>query len=320
MAAKAQKKPFRFGAGIPGILPQQAFVESVRAIEDLGYATLLLSDHLVDQFAPFSALGVAAGVSSTIRLGMFVLNNDLRHPAVLAQELATLDLLSDGRLEIGVGAGWNRPEYDSAGIPFDSSGTRIERMSEAVTVLKGLFSEGPTSFTGRHYKIDGFADLPRPLQRPHPPIMIGGGGQKTLSFAAREADIIGLAPRAIRPGVSDVRSCMTDGTLQKIEWVKAAAGDRWPGLEFNTYPTFHPVTVTDNPRPVARQVADRLNQRFGAGLTEDEILESPHVFIGSIEGLIEKCEQIRERFGISYIFVGDEFREFAPVVERLAGR
>jgi len=183
-----------------------------------------------------------------------------------------------------------------------------------------LFGDGPTKIEGQHYKIDGFADLPRPLQRPRPPIMIGGGGQKTLSFAAREADIVGLAPRAIRPGVSDVRSRMTDGTQQKIDWVRAAAHDRFANLEFNTYPTFHPVTISDNPRPVARQVADRLNQRYSAGLTEDEILESPHVFIGSIDGLVEKCEQIRERFGISYVFIGGEFREFAPVVERLAGR
>ncbi len=301
-------------------MPRQPFIDSVREIEQLGYSTMLLSDHLVDQFAPFSALGMAAGVTSTLRLGMFVLNNDLRHPAVLAQELATIDQLSDGRLEIGIGAGWNRPEYDSGGIAFDSSGTRIERMSEAVTVLKRLFGAGPTEFEGRHYKINGFADLPRPVQRPYPPIMIGGGGQKTLTFAAREADIIGLAPRAVRPGVSDVRSCMAEGTQQKIDWVREAAHDRYANLEFNTYPTFHPVTITDDPRPVARQVADRLNQRYSAGLTEDEILESPHVLIGSIQGLIEKCKEIRERFGISYIFIGDEFREFAPVVEQLAGR
>ncbi len=320
MSSQVRKKPFRFGAGLPGILPRHGFIDSVREIERLGYSTMLLSDHLVDQFGPFSALGLAAGVTSTLRLGTFVLNNDLRHPAVLAQELATLDQLSDGRLEIGIGAGWNRPEYDSAGIAFDSSGTRIERMSEAVTVLQGLFNDGPTTFEGRHYKINGFADLPRPLQRPHPPLMIGGGGRKTLTFAAREGDIIGLAPRAIRPGVSDVRSCMAAGTQQKIDWVRDAAKDRYANLEFNTYPTFHPVTITDNPRPVARQLADRLNQRYDAGLSEDEILESPHVFIGSIEGLTEKCRQIRELYGISYIFVGDEFREFAPVVERLAGR
>jgi probable F420-dependent oxidoreductase len=305
---------------MPDLLPRQAFIDGAKEIEGLGYSTLLLSDHLVDQFAPFSALGVAAGVTSRLRLGMFVLNNDLRHPVVLAQELATLDQLSDGRLEIGIGAGWNRPEYDSAGIAFDSSGTRIERMSESVSVLKSLFASGPTSFGGRHYKINGFADLPRPLQRPHPPLMIGGGGVKTLSFAAREADIIGLAPRAIRPGVSDVRSCMAEGTLQKIGWVRAAAGDRFEGLEFNTYPTFHPVTITDQPRPVARQIGDRFRQNYGVDLREDEILDSPHVFVGSIDYLVEKCLALRERFGITYIFIGDEFREFAPVVERLAGR
>jgi probable F420-dependent oxidoreductase len=314
------EKPFRFGAGIPGILPRKAFIEAVKEIESLGYSTMLLSDHLVDQYAPFSALGLAAGVTTTLRLGMFVLNNDLRHPAVLAQELSTLDQLSEGRLEIGIGAGWNRPEYDSAGLTFDPSGTRIERMGEAVKILKGLFNEGPVAFNGRHYQVRGFEDLPRPLQRPHPPLMIGGGGQKTLSFAAREADIIGLAPRAVRPGLSDVRSCTADGTLQKIGWVRDAAGDRFAGLEFNTYPTFHPVTVTDQPRPVARQIGDRFRQRYAVDLPDEEILDSPHVFIGSIDYLVEKCLALRERFGITYIFIGDEFREFAPVVERLAGR
>jgi probable F420-dependent oxidoreductase len=313
-------KTFRFGAGIPGILPRKAFIETTQEIERLGYSTMLLSDHLVDQFAPFSALGLAAGITSRLRLGMFVLNNDLRHPAVLAQELATLDQLSDGRLEIGIGAGWNRPEYDSAGLAFDSSATRIERMGEAVTILKGLFTEGPTTFSGRHYEVNGFEDLPRPLQSPHPPLMIGGGGEKTLSLAGREADIIGLAPRAIRPGLSDVRSCMAEGTLQKIGWVKAAAGGRFASLEFNTYPTFHPVTITDRPRPVAKKIADRFQQHYGVVLSEEEILDSPHVFLGSVESLVEKCLGLRERFGITYIFIGGEFREFAPIVERLAGR
>jgi probable F420-dependent oxidoreductase len=314
------KKPFRFGAGIPGILPRQTFIDTVRETERLGYSTLLLSDHLVDQFAPFSALGVAAGGTTTLRLGTFVLNNDLRHPAVLAQELATLDQLSDGRVEIGLGAGWNRPEYDSAGMAFDPSGTRIERMGEAVAILKALSAEGPATFEGRHYHVKGFADLPRPIQRPHPPLMIGGGGQKTLTFAAREADIIGLAPRAVRPGVLDVRSCLAEGTAEKLGWVKAAAGARWPQLEINTYPSLHPVTITDAPRPVARQLGERLQQRFGVDLSEGELLDSPHVFIGSVDTLVEKCQGLRERFGISYIFIGDEIQEFAPIVERLAGR
>ncbi|HEY0493194.1 MAG TPA: TIGR03621 family F420-dependent LLM class oxidoreductase [Candidatus Dormibacteraeota bacterium] len=320
MAEPIARKPFRFGAGIPGILARGKFIDTVREIESLGYSTMLLSDHLVDQFAPFSALGLAAGVTSRLRLGMFVLNNDLRHPAVLAQELATLDQLSEGRLEIGIGAGWNRPEYDSAGMTFDSSATRIERMGEAVAVLKGLFGENPIDFRGRYYQVKGLEDLPRPAQRPHPPLMIGGGGRKTLSFAAREASIVGLAPRAVRPGLLDVASCMAAGTAQKIEWVKAAAGSRFDQLEFNTYPSLNPVSVTNDPSKVAHEIADRLKRRFDADLSEDDILDSPHVFVGSIESLVDKCLGLRERFGITYIFVGGEFREFAPVVERLAGR
>ena len=313
------RKTFRFGAGIPGVLPRKAFIETTREIERLGYSTMLLSDHLVDQLAPFSALGLAAGVTSKLRLGMLVLNNDLRHPAVLAQELATLDQLSDGRLEIGIGAGWNQPEYDSAGLTFDSSATRIERMGEAVTILKGLFKEGPIAFSGRYYRVSGFEDLPRPLQRPHLPLMVGGGGQKTLSFAGREANIVGLNPRLVGPGVTDVRSCLADATAEKISWVKSAAGARWPEIELNTHPSLHPVTVTENRRVVAQQVIDRLYGSSGVRLTEQELLDSPHVFIGSINALVEKCEEVRARFGISYIAVGAEFREFAPVVERLAG-
>ena len=145
----------------------------------------MLSDHLVDQFAPISALGVAAAVTSTLWLGTFVFNNDLRHPAVLAQELATLDRLSDGRLEIGIGAGWNKPEYESAGIPYDPGKVRIDRPAESITIMKRLFSDGPADFVGRFYRVTGFDDLPRPIQRPHPPFFVGGRSPKLLRLQCR---------------------------------------------------------------------------------------------------------------------------------------
>jgi probable F420-dependent oxidoreductase len=167
-------KPFRFAAGIRDTTTRTQFVEAVREIERLGYSAVMLSDHLVDQFAPISALGVAAAVTSTLRLGTFVLNNDLRHPAVLAQELATLDRLSDGRLEIGIGAGWNKPEYESAGIPYDPGSVRIDRLAESIGVMKRLFSDGPADFEGRFYNVTGLEDLPRPIQRPHPPVLRWG--------------------------------------------------------------------------------------------------------------------------------------------------
>ena len=313
-------RPFRFGAGIGGPLTRDGFIDAVRQVESLGYSTLVMPDHLIDQFAPISALGLAAAVTTRLRLGTFVLNNDLRHPAVLAQELATLDRLSGGRLEIGIGAGWNRSEYSSAGITFDRSGTRIARLTESVTALKALFREGPVDFEGRFYRISGFADLPRPMQRPHPPILIGGGGQTTLTLAAREADIVGLAPRAVGDGLPDARSYTFAAAAEKLAWVKAAAGERFSSLEINTYSGLGPVSITDSPRTVARAISDRLKRRVQVELSEDEVLESPHVFVGSVEALVEKCHRLREELGISYIVVtGDEATTFAPVVDRLAG-
>jgi probable F420-dependent oxidoreductase len=311
-------KTFRFAAGIRGIETRAKFIAAVRDIERLGYSALMVSDHLVDQFAPISALSVAAGVTSTLRLGTFVLNNDLRHPVVLAQELATLDQLSDGRLEIGIGAGWNKPEYESAGIPFDPGTVRIDRLAEAITIMKGLFSKGPTDFEGRFYRVQGFEDLPRPVQRPHPPFFVGGGSPKLLRFAAQHAQMVGIAPRVGADGRADVTGCTLAGSEQKVAIIREAAGPRFDQLEINTYPSFS-AKVTDRPRPAAREVGDRIRQRYGVDLSDDDILASPHVFIGSVESLVEKFQMLRERLGITHIFVGEEYRDFAPIVERLSG-
>ena len=301
-------KPFRFAAGIRSATTRAEFANAVRDIERLGYSALMLSDHLVDQFAPISALGVAAAVTSTLRLGTFVFNNDLRHPVVLAQELATLDQLSDGRLEIGIGAGWNKPEYENAGIAFDAGSVRIDRLAESMSVMKHLFSEGPTSF----------ADLPRPIQRPHPPFFIGGGSPKLLRFAARNADIVGIAPRVRPNGKADVMGCTLAGSEAKIAIIREAAGPRIEQVEINTYPSFS-AKVTDQTGPAAREVADRIHQRYGVELSEHDILESPHVFIGTVDSLIEKFRMLRNRLGINHIFVGEDYRDFAPVVQILSG-
>jgi probable F420-dependent oxidoreductase len=290
----------------------------VRAIEDLGYDSVMLSDHLVDQFAPIAALSVAAAVTTRLRLCSFVFNNDLRHPAVLAQELSTLDRLSDGRLEIGIGAGWNVPEYESTGIPFDPGTVRIDRLAEAVGVLKRLFDQGPIDFQGRFYRIRGLEDLPRPLQRPHPPFLIGGGSPKLLRFAAEAAQIVGIAPRVLPDGRADLEGCTLEGSRRKVDVIREAAGPRFPDLEINTYPSLG-AKVTDDALPVARELRQRGRKR-GVELTEEEILDSPHVFVGSVEGLVEKFEALREKLSINYFLVGDDYRDFAPVVARLRGK
>jgi probable F420-dependent oxidoreductase len=311
-------RPFRFAAGIRHTGTRAEFVGAVREVERLGYSSVMFSDHLVDQFAPISALGVAASVTSTLRLGTFVFNNDLRHPVVLAQELATLDRLSDGRLEIGIGAGWNKPEYEGAGIPYDPGATRIDRLAESVTIMKGLFAEGPIDFEGRFYRVKGFDDLPRPIQRPHPPFFVGGGSPKLLRFAAQNAQIVGIAPRVRPDGKADVLGCTLAGSEKKIAIIREAAGSRFDQLEINTYPSLS-AKVTDDARPAAREVADRIRGRYGVELSEQDILDSPHVFIGSVDSLVEKFQMLRERLGTNHIFVGDDFGDFAPIVERLSG-
>ena len=311
-------KPFRFAAGVRSTSTRAEYVESVREVERLGYSSLMLSDHLVDQFAPISALGVAAAVTTTLRLGTFVFNNDLRHPVVLAQELATLDRLSDGRLEIGIGAGWNKPEYDGAGITYDPGTVRIDRLAESITVMKGVFADGPLDFEGRFYRVKGFEDLPRPVQRPHPPFLLGGGSPKLLRFAAQNAQIVGIAPRVMPDGKADVIGCTLTGSEAKVSIIREAAGARFEELEINTYPSFS-AKVTDQARPAARDVADRINRRYGVAFSDNDILASPHVFIGSVSSLVEKFQMLRERLHTNHIFVGEDFRDFAPIVERLSG-
>ncbi|HEY3062493.1 MAG TPA: TIGR03621 family F420-dependent LLM class oxidoreductase [Chloroflexota bacterium] len=313
------RHPFRFAIGTNGLKQRAPLMDHVRTAESMGYSTVLVADHLLDQLAPLLALSAIAQATARMRIGTFVLNNDLRHPALLAQELATLDLLSDGRLDIGLGAGWNVPEYTAAGLDFDAHPVRFKRMSESLRILKGLFGEGAVTFDGTHYRITEMEGLPKPAQRPHPPIMIGGGGKRMLQFAAREAQIVGLAPRLPSPANADIRSVLADATLEKVSWVREAAGDRFSELELNTYPCLGPIQVTDDPRAAAGELSGRLKERYGTELTEDELLDSPHVFYGTVEQLVDKIKGLRERFGISYVLVLGDMHAFAPVVERLAG-
>jgi probable F420-dependent oxidoreductase len=264
-------------------------------------------------------MAVIAAATERLRIGAFVFNNDLRHPAVLAQDLASLDVLSEGRLDVAIGAGWNQPEYASVGIAFDVPAIRSERLAEAVAVLKGCFADGPFSFDGRYYRITDYDAGPAPVQRPHPPFLIGGGGRRTLTLAAREAQIVGLAPR-IGPKVGrDPRSLTWGATEEKIGWVREAAGERFDRLRLNVYPSGVPVTVVEDARAAARIVADELAASTGIRLTEDEVLESPQMFIGSLDRLEEKFMAMRERLGISSIMVG-ELGPLDRLVERLAGR
>lgn len=311
-------KPFEFLAEARDPISARELGERARRAEALGYHALVVPDHVLDQLSPVPALAVIAAATERLRVGAFVFNNDLRHPAVLAQDLASLDVLSDGRLDVAIGAGWNRAEYDAVGIGFDPAPTRSDRLAEAVAVLKGCFADGPFSFEGRFYRITDHDGGPRPVQRPHPPFMIGGGGRRTLMLAAREAQIVGFAPRATASGPRDPRSMTWEATVEKVAWVREAAGDRFDALTLNVYPSSVEVIVTDDARGEARRVADQLTERTGVRLSEDEVLRSPHLFIGSLAGFEEKFLALREGLGISSIMVG-ELGPLDQVVERLAG-
>ena len=311
-------RPFRFLADVHPITTGPELAERARRAEQLGYHALVLPDHLIEQLSPVVTMATVAAATSTLRVGAFVLNNDLRHPAVLAQDLASIDVLSGGRLDVAIGAGWNKAEYDAIGLPFDPAPVRQARLTESITILKGLFTGAPFSFAGEHYTITDYTAAPVPVQRPHPPFFIGGGGRRTLTLAGREADVVGLAPRVRPNGKGDPASVTWAATQEKIDWVREAAGDRFESLEFNTYPSMWPVTVTDDLRGEARRAIEHMRSRTGVELTEDEVIDSPHLFIGSVDRLVEKFLQLRAELGITSILLG-EIDELAPVLERLAG-
>ena len=240
----ARMRPFQFMIGTRGVLDRATLVREARAAESVGYSHVCIHDHLTSQLAPIATLTAVAMATERLRLCPLVLNNDLRPPAVLAQELATLDLLTDGRLVIGIGAGWNEPEYAAAGIAFDPPRIRIDRMMEAVTVLRGLFGDGPFTYAGRHYTIADMDGQPKPRQRPHPPFLIGGTRERVLRLAAREADVVGLDLRQDRESLLDAFPTRMD---ERIGWVREAAGPRFELLDLSVLRALGSLRVTRQP-------------------------------------------------------------------------
>jgi probable F420-dependent oxidoreductase len=285
-----------------------------RKIEDLGYSSLLMPDHFHDQLGPLVALTAAAMAAPTLRIGALVFDNDFRHPVVLAKEAATLDLLTGGRLELGIGAGWWLNDYQRSGIPYNPPKVRVDRFEEALAILKGLFGERPFSFSGEHYKVSEMDGQPKPVQKPHPPFMIGAGRKRMLSIAAREADIVNIT-FSMRSGVWDHEANATgtaQATADKVQWVREAAGDRLKRLELGV-PVFV-AEITDNRLRAAEQMSPTY------GLTPEGMLGSPHFLVGSIDGIVEELERRREEYGFSYIIFSRGTHEaMAPVVARLAG-
>jgi probable F420-dependent oxidoreductase len=273
-------------------------------------------DHLADLVAPLPALVSAAEATTRLRVGTHVLNNDLRHPVLVAREAATVDLLTDGRFQLGLGAGHMQSEYDQAGLAFDAAGTRVARLAEAVTIIKGLLKGEPVTFAGRHYRVTSHQSYPLPVQRPHPPVLIGGNGRQLLTLAAQEADIVGLTGFTLRRGgtAPDFAGWKVAGIEERMQLVREAAGDRYNRLELNAL--VQRVVVTDNRRHAAEELTSRWPQ-----LSPEEILQSPYVLIGTVDQIVEDLQAHRERWGISYYVIFEPYVDtFAPVVARLAGR
>ena len=318
--------PFRFGAVY---LTLENWAERARMVESLGYATLLLGEHPVGgSSSPLIALMAAAQATTTLRLGTHMLANDFRNPVLLAQDVAILDMLSGGRFELGLGSGWLHHDYTSLGIPFDSPGVRISRLAEAVALIKRLFQEEETTFSGDYYQVQGARVDPKPIQQPYPPIMVGGGGRRVLTLAAREADIVSLDPIGTAAGTKDMATTTAAAVAEQLGWVRAAAGARFDALELHVLTS---VCVAED----RQQGAEQLIQFFkrvpegmfiNTELTVAEVLGSPRYLVGSVEQIVEQLLANRARYGISYISVLDfpgapsNVDALAPVVARLAGK
>jgi probable F420-dependent oxidoreductase len=317
----ARLRPFRFGVFAEGVRSRETLLDTARRAEDGGFATFLIRDHFIaepfgHQLAPLTTLATVAAVTTTLRIGSLVFANDYRHPVVLAKEVATLDVLSEGRFEFGLGAGFSRAEYAQAGITFDPPPVRAERLEEALHVVKGLFADAPFTFAGQHYSVAGLHSFPKPLQRPHPPLLVGAASGRMLSIAARHADIIGLQTVSTTRGVLAQNPKVRSATVvsEKIEQVRQAAGARFEEIELSTVAT---VILTDHRQAAAERFA---RDRGWGDIAADEVLAMPSVFIGTVDHIIDEMQGRRERYGISYYVFFDQFMEsVAPLVTRLAG-
>ena len=283
-----------------------------RQVESMGFDSLRISDHFGARPAIAPALVLAAEATSKLRVASFVYDNDFRHPALLAQEVATIDLLTEGRFEFGIGAGWLKSEYDAAGLRFDPGGTRVERLTEAVQLIKRLLTGDPVTFTGRHYQVKALTAGFKTVQQPHPRLTIGGGGRRLLALAAKEADVVSLMPRSRADGSGLNTADATEQAFGvKVAWIKEAAGDRFSTLELNTL--VQAVTVTSDRDAAARTLSANWKQ------PADQLLVSPLVLIGSVEEVASTLERRREQLGISSITVFEKDLDgFAQVIERIA--
>ena len=311
----AHPRRFRFGVQLNAPFGGSTWTESGRELEALGYSTLFVPDHVDSGLGPLAAMAAAVTATTTLKVAPLVLACDFRHPAMVARELATIDQLSGGRLEVGLGAGWKKVDYEQSGIPMERPGVRVDRMMEHVAVLRALFSGEPVHVSGEHYTITGLVGSPSPHAPRGPPFIIPGGAPRVLRFAGSNVDIVGVNP-SIHSGEIDAdasRDAMADRIDEKVAWVREGAGDRFDELEINAWVAV--AQMTDDPVGLA----DKMAPLFGAANGAD-LLASPVTLIGNVGSLGDELRRRRERWGYSYTVVpGDQARSFAPLVAALTG-
>jgi len=307
-------RPFRFGVQYSNAADGAAWRERARQLEDLGYSTMFIPDHFGDEWGPLVALTVAAEATRQLKVGSLVLDNDYRHPLVLAKELATLDLVSEGRLEVGLGAGWLRTDYDQAGLAYDAPAKRVSRLEESVQLLRRLWTGETVSFSGEHYELSGATCLPKPHTPGGPQLLIGGGSRRVLRLAVEQADIIGVNPRLVSGAIDaeSIASTAPAAYTERIGWIKEAAGGRFGDLELQSL-----VFVAQIGRPKA-VVAEEMAALMGYPAAD--VAASSTVLVGTEDEVVETLLERREEMGLSYwVLHGADVDAFAPVVARLAG-
>jgi len=306
---------FRFAVQVSKADSAQGWRAMAKKLEDLGFSTLYIPDHFDDQFGPLVACAVAAEATSTLNVGTLVLDNDYRHPVPLAKEVATLDVMTDGRFEFGIGAGWMRSDYEASGIAYDEPKVRVERMEEAIAIFDKLFTEGTATFSGNYYEINEVVQTPMPLTPGGPPLVLGGGSKRVLTYAGKRAEIVSVVP-SLRAGAigADVAALAVPSKYdERVGWINDGAKDRATPPELQIWTTF--AQVTDDRQGVVEQWSALF------GISPEDVSATPVGIVGSVDSICEQLEERRERWGFSYIVIHeDQIDEFAPVVAAMNGR
>jgi probable F420-dependent oxidoreductase len=305
--------PFRFAVSQSSARSGEQWATLARRVESLGYDLLVMPDHLDHQLSPFTALAMAAAATTRLRVGAFVFANDYRHPLILAREAATLEFLSGGRFEMALGAGWMAGDYRRLGVAYDPPPLRVDRLEEAVPLIKRLLAGETVTHHGKHYDLDRADVGVEPVQKPRPPLAIGAGGPRMLKLAAREADIVGLVPGFSARGWPMFGQATEKATAAKVALVREAAGEGFERLELNLWVSSAGLIGSGN---------SLLGSAAAATVkAATSVYGSPYVLYGTLKGVRDQLLRRRDKLGISYYtFSGRSMDAMAPLVEALAGK